>query len=147
MYRFVRPDTTVLTLSDGDTLTIRTRLNAGEQRALWARSMEPAPDGRWRVNLAQTGLALVTAYLLDWSLRDDTGVVPIRGLAVGELETVLNNLEIESFTEILHAVERHKAAMDEARAEEKKLRAGSPADGMTSRSLSVVGGGSSGYVS
>jgi len=147
MYRFVRPDTTVLTLSDGDTLTIRTRLNAGEQRALWQRSMEPMPDGRWRLNLAQTGLSTITAYLLDWSFRDDTGVAPIRDVPIGELEATLNNLDIESFTEVLHAIERHKQAMDEARTEEKKARAGSPADGMTSRSLSVVGGASSGYVS
>jgi len=147
MYRFVRPDTTVLALSDGDTVTIRTRLNAGERRALLARTMEAGPDGRWRLNMVQTGLALVTAYLVDWSLRDDTGVVPIRGVAIGELETVLNNLDSESFTEILHAIERHEKAMDDARAEEKKLRAGSLDDEATSRSRYVVVGGSSGFVS
>ena len=140
MSRFVRPDTTVLHISDGDTLTIKTRLNAGEQREAYARMYRAGIDGL-RVNPLQTGLALITAYLVDWSLRDDDGVtVPIRGLSVGDLEDVLNGLDPESFTEIKVAIETHEEAARAAREEEKKRRAGLTDDAATSTSPSAAAG-------
>ena len=94
-----------------------------------------------RVNPLQTGLALITAYLLDWSLVDDDGVrVPIAGLSVADLESTLNGLDPESFAEIKRAIDDHEEAMRVEREQEKKLRDGSPAAGVTSPSPSGVAG-------
>ena len=137
----------MLPISEGDTLTVKTRLNAGERRDLFARLYERGAEGKLYVNLAQSGLALITAYLVDWSLGDDHGKVDIRGLAIGDLESVLKSLDPDSFAEIKTAIETHEERMDAARAEEKKRRDGSTGDAMTSRSPFVVVGGSTGSVS
>ena len=117
MSRFVRPETVTLALSEGDTLVVRATLTNGEQRALFSRlyrrgpSTLEAPAGPLLVNTDQIGLALVTGYLLDWSLRDDEGKpVRIDGLTVAELERVLDSLTPDSFTEIHEAVAAHDAA-------------------------------------
>ena len=46
--RFVRPDVTVLHISEGDTLTVKRRLNAGEHRAMFARMYLAGVDGQLR---------------------------------------------------------------------------------------------------
>ena len=131
MSRFVRPETMTLTLSEGDTLVVRGSLTNGEQRALFTRlyrrgpATPEAPAGALLVNPDQVGLALVTTYLLDWTLRDDEGTpVRIDGLSLAELERVLDSLTPDSFTEIHEAVAAHDAAMREARAAKKKIRTG-----------------------
>jgi hypothetical protein len=140
MSRFVRPTTTVLRISDGDTLTIKTRLSSGEQRDAYSR-MYLTASGELRVNPLQQGLALITAYLVDWSLTDDDGaLVPIRGVSIEELESVLNGLDPESFTEIKDAIQAHETATRAAREEEKKRRTGSNGAAATSPSPSGVAG-------
>jgi len=116
--RFVRPETCRLLLASGESLTVKKRLTHGEQRAAYARMSVAGPDGRRIVDTLQHGMALVTAYLVDWHLLDDD--VSIRGLSADELTTLLDTLEPEAFAEIRAAIERHEAAMVAARAEEKK---------------------------
>lgn len=140
MSRFVRPQTTVLPLSNGDTITIKTRLSSGERRAAYNRLYLAGPDGKLRVNPLQSGLALMVEYLVDWNLTDDGEPVPIRGLTVTELESVVNSLDDESFAEIKRAIEAHELQMAEARAAEKKSRDGSTGDAPTSPSPSVAAG-------
>lgn len=148
MSRFVRPDTTILSISEGDTLVVKTRLNSGEQRDAYARMYRAGLDGSLKVNPFQTGLAMMTAYLVDWSLRDDDGMhVPIKGLSLQELEATLNGLDPDSFAEIRQAIEAHERAQNDQRAEEKKLRAGVNGDGPTLSSPSGVVGALSGSVS
>jgi hypothetical protein len=159
--RFVRPETAVLTLSGGDTLIVKKRLTAGEQRAQLGRAYTTTATGLAALNFMETGVALVSAYLVDWSiLKDDGeigvgyGVVPhrvpdpdavkIRGLSIDELVAVLNNLDPASFTEIKEAIEAHVAAGDAARANEKKTLAGATPAPPTSRSPSVADGALSG---
>jgi len=128
--RFVRPETTTLPLSDGDTITIRKRLNAGERRAMFARMYETDQEDaegkpRLRVNTLQTGLALVVAYLLDWSFADESGaVVSLRGLSTDEVESIVNSLHPDSFAEIKTAIETYTDAVEAAEAEEKKVPSG-----------------------
>jgi len=144
--RFVDGSSTVLRLANGDTITIRRRLNSGEQREAYGRMYRAGLDGV-TVNPFQTGLAMITAYLLDWNFTDDEGaLVPIRGLPIEQLESVVNGLDPESFGEIKAAIEKHEAAMFLAREQEKKLRAGSTDDAPTSPSLSAADGASSGSV-
>jgi hypothetical protein len=122
--RFVRPDTAVLTISRGDTLIVKRRLNAGEQRARFARMSLSGVDGSLNVNRLQVGLATITAYLLDWSLTDDSQrPVVIRDLSEPDLAAKLDALDPESFSEIREAIEAHEAAMEAERAVEKKLSA------------------------
>ena len=125
MSRFVRPQTTVITLSQGDTITIKTRLSAGEQHDAYARMYLAGADGKLHANPLQSGRAMITAYLVDWTLADDDGaIVPIRGLPLEELESVLSTLDPESFAEIKTAIEKHEAATAAARADEKKSQPG-----------------------
>lgn len=117
--RFVRPDTRILTLADGDRLIVKQQLNAGEQRAAFNRLYTQGPDGKLRVDPMATGLNLILAYLIDWTVSDDDGPVPIRGLEGEELTAILNRLDPASFTEIKEAIERHEMAVAAERAEKK----------------------------
>lgn len=126
MNRFVRPETAVLTISQGDTLTVKRRLNAGEQRAMFAQMYTAGVDGAMRANPMQSGVALVLAYLLDWSLVDESGkTVPIRDQPYATVKAALDALDPLSFAEVRQAIEQHDAAMDAERAEEKKMAASS----------------------
>lgn len=119
--RFVRPDVTVLTLADGATLTVKKRLTHGEQTASFARMYLAGVDGSLRVNPLQSGMAVVTAYLVDWTVTDEDGrVVPIRDKSADQLEEVLNEMSPESFAEIKSAIEAHERAMSAERAAGKQ---------------------------
>jgi hypothetical protein len=146
MSRFVRPNADVLTISDGDTLVVRRRLNTGEQRAMFQRMRAAASNGDgYKVDPMQVGLATMTAYLLDWSLRDDTGApVVIRDQPIEAVESAINALDPEDFAEIREAIETHVARIDAARAEEKKTRSGGVASSPTSTSPAAAAGGTNG---
>jgi hypothetical protein len=83
MSRFVKPDTVTLTLPAGDTLTVRQRLNMGEQRQMFARWSELAPDGGLRINRLGIGVATVAAYLVDWSPFETRARVAIQATVRG----------------------------------------------------------------
>jgi hypothetical protein len=130
---FVRPDIATLPLSEGHTLTVRRRLNAGERRAAMKRIADPM----------DASLALVTAYLLDWSLTD----VAIRETSVAELTAALDNLDPERFAEIVQVISAHVDAMAAAREQEKKVIPTIESGVANSPSPSDVAGGSSGSAS
>jgi len=121
--RFVRPERVVLPLSGGDSLIVRKRLTAGEQRQQFVRAYTADGTGKLRVNLIETGMALITAYLIDWNQHDDPDA-SIKGLSVDELTEVLNLLDPASFTEIKEAIERHELAMLAERDAEKNDQGG-----------------------
>jgi hypothetical protein len=142
---FVRPETRTLTLSDGQTITVRKRLSSGEQRSAYAKMFVVGVDGKLHVNPLHTGTAIITAFLLDWSLRDDNGEhVDIRGIPTDELTTLLDKLDPEHFAEIKEAIEAHEATMLAERTQEKKVPRGEPNGLATSPLLSGVDGASSG---
>jgi len=143
--RFPRPETVTLTISGGDTLTVKKRLTAGEQRKSFERTYVAGIDGALKVNPLQIGLATITAFLVDWSLCGDDGArVVIRGEPLEVVEAALDALDPESFAEIKHAIEVHERAMLEARAQEKKLRGGGNGSAPISASPSGSDGGSTG---
>src|SRR4029434_6628201 len=74
--RFVRPEPVVIPISDGDTITVRRRLNAGEQHEMQASMYRLDPDGRLQVDPRQVPMALVAAFLLDWSLSAGSTFAP-----------------------------------------------------------------------
>jgi hypothetical protein len=116
--RFVSPQTTTLKLSNGDTLTVKRRLNFGEQTdQLAAMASAPLPgETTMRANPFEIGIAMVLAYLLDWSLTDEDGVhVEIRDKPREEVRSILRQLDPLDFQEIRVAVETHVAAQDQLR--------------------------------
>ena len=137
---FITPETDRLDLSDGQWILVKRRLNRGELREAYARMYLAGADGSLKVNPLATGVAMVTAYLLDWSLTDDAGKpVAIRGLSPDNLTSILDCLDPERFGEISAAIDAHIDAVDAARAQEKKLRNGD-AGATTSPSPSGVAG-------
>ena len=146
--RYVRPETTLLHISQGDTLTVKKRLTHGERSASYARQYEPGPDGMLVLKPAQIKLSMVTAYLIDWSLVDLRGDrVEVLGQPLEVVEAALNGLSPEDFEEIHAAIEKHEKAMRAERAREKKLTASSNGAEVTSGSRSAVDGPSPSSVS
>jgi hypothetical protein len=102
--RFVRPETVTVPLSDGDTITIRKRLTAGERRDMYGRMYFPDSV---KVDPMRVHRATVTAYLLDWTAKDADGhPVAIAGLTIADLETVVDGLDPDSFGELVDAIDR-----------------------------------------
>jgi hypothetical protein len=130
--RFVQPTTKLLPISQGDTLTVRERLNYGEQSAAHERMYAAGVDGELKVNPRAVDKALVVAYLLDWTLKDADGeLVPIRGVSTEELAAALDALEPEAFGEIRNAIEEHIGNVVRARAAQKKTNDGEVASTAT----------------
>lgn len=142
--RFGLPDVTVLPLTDGDTLTVKRRLTAGEQRAMFAR-MYHTVGGVTRVNQLQVPSATIVAYLVDWTLTDGHGQpVSVRGLPPEDVAGILDSLTPEDFKEIADAIDAHSEAMEAFRAAEKKTRPGAAASKPTSPSPADLVGATSG---
>lgn len=136
--RFARPDTVVLPISHGDTLTVKRRLNSVDSRRLRAMAVSPT--------MAEP--AVIMAYLVDWSIVDDSGKrVLIAGESAMSLANALDNLDEDHFDEIYAAVSRHVQAMKAEREAEKNDRAIGMNASAISPSPFAVAGALSGSVS
>lgn len=145
--RYSRPETTTITISQGDTLLVHKRLTHGQRSAAIDRQYEPGPDGTLHLKPGQIKLSLVTAFLIDWSITDFNGErVVILHEPIDVVEAALNGLLSDDFDEIHAAILKHDKAMAAERAKEKKQKASRVA-APTSPSLSDVAGVSSGSVS
>jgi len=123
MLRFATADTRTLTLSDGETLTVKARLTHGEVQAMFAR-MYARQDGQ-TVVLPSSGDALIVAYLVDWSAKDEQGrPVPLRGLSPSEVQDRLDALEHEAVLEMRDAIKEHEEHMREEVQAQKKTGGG-----------------------
>lgn len=143
--RVVAPGTKRLDLSQGDWLLVKQQLNAGETMDLFERAA-PGFDITAGVDLkrlapTKVGMAIVLAYLLDWSLVDDDGgPIPIRDATPDEKEAALRLLDLESLVEIMDAISTH----DAANREKKRARAIANASEPSSPSLVAAIGGTNG---
>lgn len=145
--RVVSPDMVRLSLSEGDWIEVKRRLNAGEQRAMFARMYLAGVDGLLRVNPLQQGIAKITAYLLDWSLVGPDGkVIVIADRPVETLASALDSIDPESFAEIRRAIDAHEEAMEAEREAAKNSLGGAKESSAISPSLSGVAGDLSGSV-
>lgn len=118
--RVVRPETTTVQISGGDWLLVKKRLNAGEQRAMFNRMYLAGVDGMLRRNPLASGVAQVTAYLLDWSLTaPDGSQLAISGKPIEAVVAALDAIDPDSFAEIRTAIEAHEEAMAAEREQEK----------------------------
>jgi hypothetical protein len=123
MLRFANSDTRTLTLSDGETLTVKARLTHGEHTAMMAR-MFSMQDGQ-RV-MSPTSLdAVIVAYLIDWSAKDEQGrTVSLRGLSPEEIQDRLNAMEHDAVLEIRDAIKEHEQTMRDEMIAQKKTAGG-----------------------
>lgn len=122
MSRFVRPESEKLEISGGDWLLVKRRLTAGEQRHAFARVVKRSTIGeKLELDPEVMGLEKIVAYLLDWSLKDDTGqVVPVRDEPTRSVEASLLALDPASFREIFEAISAHEEREAIVIADEKK---------------------------
>jgi len=143
----VRPNTITLPLSEGDWILVKERLNAGEQRKLVEASRFDTPDadGLYQIDPTRAGLALILAYLIDWSFTGFDGApMAIKGLTAEELQRTVDNLEPPDYSEIRNAINAHTASLFAAREAEKKRMAGENGSSTISTSPGVVTGAMSG---
>jgi hypothetical protein len=108
--RFVQPDVVRLSLSDGDWIDVKRELNAGESRRVFARLVKTMHfNEKAEVDPEQVGLSKVAEFLVGWSLTDGDGKkVPISDAAI-------NNLDADTYAEIVKAIDAHEAVGDAAR--------------------------------
>jgi hypothetical protein len=138
--RMRRPETAKLDLADGEWLIVKKHLTAGERRAMFGR-MYRAGESSDTIDSTRVGLAKILTYLLDWSTKDMDGKqVVISDQPTAVVESALDALDVESFSEILRAVQAHDAAMEKARAEEKNDQDGATASSAISPSAEPLVG-------
>jgi hypothetical protein len=109
--RIVSPDTIRLPLSDGDFLTVKKELNAGEYIDL----LTAASAGSF--------FAKQLAYLVSWTLvgHNDAPIAFHLGLSLDERRDVLRSLDTATITEIVEAIKQHEAANELALTEKKTI--------------------------
>jgi len=115
--RFVVPDVVRVPLSDGDWLELKRELNAGEQRRIFTGLVKTMQAGeKPELNPEQVGKTKILEYVVAWSLRDAADKpVPFSASA-------LDNVDPDTYSEIMAAVDAHDEAADKAREERKNVR-------------------------
>jgi len=124
--RFVKPQVVRLDLSDGDWIDVKRQLNAGETRAIFTEMIKEQHAGSVAViDSARVGITKLLAYIVAWSLVDDNGPVAFS-------EAALTNLDMETFREIVDAVDAHETRIE---SEKKMLTAGATTSSAISQSV------------
>jgi hypothetical protein len=132
--RVRRPATVRLELTRGDFLIVKQDLTAGEARELMRAAAKPGPV--LELDPIAAGVALVVAYLLDWSFTDADGrPLTIADQPTAVVRAALDHIDSESFLEVQQAISQHQAAMAALVAEQKKTPAGSITLDQTSTSV------------
>lgn len=150
--RFATHRLRTLTLPNGDTITVKRRLNAGENFDRMARMLVFWTDNdgtqRSRVDPTKVPMETVIAYLVDWSgrgfLDEDGRPQAIRNESVEYVRAALGQLEPEALAEVFTAIDTHVSEMDAERATLKKTRGIDNASLAISPSPSAAAGASSG---
>lgn len=132
--RVRRPEIEVLPISGGDTLTVKKFLTAGEFRKLVQNSTNPVridatmrteKDLGFDVDPSASGVALVLAYLLDWTFTDfDDRPLVIREQPESVVRAALDAIDADSYMEVQRAIQAHDKTMRAFVAAEKKMKSG-----------------------
>jgi len=103
-----------LPLSDGDWIDVKKELNAGEQRRVFTNLVKTMQAGeKPELNPEQVGKTKILEYVVGWSFRDGADKpVPFSA-------TALDNVDPDTYAEIMQAVDAHDEAADKARTERK----------------------------
>lgn len=138
--RVRRPDTDTLTISGGDTLTVKRFLTAAEFRELIKASTKPvrlgastpAGDLSMEVDPTESGLATVLAYLVDWTFTDFDGrPLVIRDQPRAVVRGLLDVIDAASYMEVQNAIQAHDTAVRAFVESEKKMTPGGTGPGAT----------------
>jgi hypothetical protein len=138
--RIRRPATDRLELTAGDYLIVKQDLTAGEYRQMMGASIKPVMTAGGTPTLEldpiAAGVAMVVAYLLEWSFTDADG----RPIAIADqpsavVRAALDHIDSEAYMEVQKAIQQHVADRTAALAEEKKTRPGPPAPDRTLMSV------------
>lgn len=136
--RMRRPATARLELSQGDYLIVKQHLTAGEHHDWIRASTRPVALGGPGIELdpVAAGVALVLAYLLDWSFQDAEG----RPLVIADqppqvVQSALNHIDADAYMEVQTAIQQHQAAMTAVVEDQKKTQTGVPAPDRTLTSV------------
>jgi len=115
--RFVQPEVVRLPLSDNDFIDIKKELTAGEQRLIFTSLVKQMSFGEKAIlEPRMVGMTKILAYLVAWSFLDSEGrPVPVS-------ESAVNNLDLDSYSEIEQAIDAHDATVEAARAERKNVQ-------------------------
>jgi hypothetical protein len=110
----VTPDVVRLPLSDGDWVDVKKELNAGEQRRIFTGLVKTMQAGeKPELNPDQVGVTKLVEYILGWSFHDSAGnPVPFNAAA-------LNNLDGDTYAELIKVIDAHDEAAEKARDERK----------------------------
>jgi len=133
--RVRRPETDTLPISGGDTITVKKFLTAGEFRELIHAATKPVrldastvASGRdvgFEIDPTESGVAIVLAYLLDWSFTDFDGrPIVIRNQPAAVVRAALDIIDADSYMEVQRAIQDHDKSMRAFAESEKKITNG-----------------------
>lgn len=149
MGNFVNPEPIRLTISGGDYIDIKKRLNHGETEDMYARwAPFIVPGQPTNLDRREFRTAMVLTYLLGWSLTYDDGTPVPFSPVLPETERLdtLRSLDPDRFTDIYAAIQKHEQAYDAEQAKKKNGQVTAPPAPATSPSPVAVTGAMSGSV-
>jgi hypothetical protein len=119
--RFVKPSVVRLPLSDEDWIDVKRELTSGEQRHIFSQIVKEHRGGEKPIlDTQKVGATRLIEYLVGWSLCDENGPVALTPSAI-------DNLDGETFLEIVSAIDAHELKIEAERAERKNAKAGASA--------------------
>jgi len=138
--RFVQGDVVRLALSGGEWIDVKKELNAGESRRIFASLVKEMHAGQpTKLDPERVGLTKVVEYVIGWSLQGTDG----RPEPVSE--SAIDGLDLDTYQEIVAAVDAHDLACETARLARKNDRDGESRSPATSPSPDAAAGASSGF--
>jgi len=113
--RFVQPEVDRLQLSEGDYIDIKRELSAGEHNDLMGDLIEDYTAGeKVKLKPKEVNRARLRAYIVGWSFTDPAGrPVPVSPSSI-------YNLDQETQTEIVAAIDAHEDGRKAQREDERK---------------------------
>jgi hypothetical protein len=117
----VMPQTVVLPLAYGWTVTVWDELTHRQYNDMKIRMFRQASDGTVTRDLERISDAVVVTYLVDWTLTDPQGQrIAIQGMKPDDRQEALWNLREFAAAEVKRAIERHHERSEAAIADLKK---------------------------
>lgn len=139
MADFVVPSVTRIALSGDEWIDVKTELNVGDARRLFASKVKTMQPGITEFDPEEMGRASVLAYVVNWSFSS-------RGAAYAFGPDALDNMTQPRFFEIKRAVEAHEAKVEAEQETRKNSLTGEHAPKPISGSPDTCTGVTSGSV-
>jgi membrane-bound lytic murein transglycosylase MltF len=133
--RFVQPGIVRLALTEDEWIDVKRELNAGEQRRVMAGYVKEMRSGETAtIDPERVGKTRLLEYIVGWSLTGFTGQPEPFD------ESALDCLDMDTYNELVDALDAHDAQISATREARKKNRVGTTPSLATSASPSAVAG-------